>query len=1499
MVSFFYVLPAKTQTIPAQGWAMCLPRGSVQSMAVTGKGNLVTVQRFMDCEKPQAFVLRCHDFSGAELWSKHFAHNAHDYLVHSVQAAADGGLLISASIMQWPTATWHWLIKTNEHGDTLWTRTYAFSYSGLPVGAQMIGTTDGGALFCSATTTSNQWDVLVIRLDAEGNELWYKTFGGTQQDYALDAIEVEGGFLIAATTASSDLDVTNAKGGTDVWLLRLDHNGTLVWQTCLGGSLYDEAVDITPSGDGNFFLAGNSTSNDGDVTGHHGGPAWFDYWLVKISANGTLLWQKSLGGSHYDVAAGVVVVDNTWVVVAGTSYSKDGNVSDHKGTSWYGDFWIATLDQSGNLWWTKSFGGTNYDLAASITALSGGWVAVAGSTLSSDGDVPMNCVLDTCYTMESGFVLRFHASCSTPAVSQFEATPLGNGMFSFLNQSTQATSYLWEFGDGAFSYATDTTHQYLSNQKFEVCLTALNDCSQDILCKTISTCSPLNASFIHESAGLTVSFTNTTPHAMEVLWDFGDGTFSSVPNPVHTFPQAGLFDVTLTVTDSCQGQAAVTQTVSTCGGLAAEFNYTLDEGVVQFFDLSQGQPSDWFWDFGDGNSSMLQHPTHNFTLGQNFNVCLTVSAQDCPNVSSKCVLITTCTSNVQAHFTASSFDNTISFMNTTVGAESYFWDFGDGHTSTEVHPVHTYPPGLGIYQSCLVAYDNCGSDTFCTKLYMGLGPVTAHFLYVTLGLSVSFTNLSTNAVSFWWDFGDGTTSTDPHPFHIYSANGVYTVCLVAYDVLGNSDTLCQNVSVCLPLTAAFGVVKNYLTVSFIDQTSDAVQWLWNFGDGHYSAFQHPTHAYAANGTYTVCLIATNVCGLSDTTCSVITVCDQLATSYTYQSNYLSVSFNDLTQGSTSWLWSFGNGSFSFLQHPVYNYPTAGTYNVCLTTSNACGQYSTHCQPITVCAPVVANYTHTASNLTIQFSDLTPNAVQWKWDFDDGNTSTLKNPEHTYAANGNYNVCLIASNVCGYSDTICKTITTCAPLASNFSYADSFLTVAFTDQTANAVSWVWYLGDGAISFDQNPVHTYAAAGNYEVCLVASDICNNYTQSCQTITVCDTIKAAYGFSTFYLTTIFNNQTASGNSWLWHFGDGASSTMKNPTHTYTSNGTYNACLIATDACGRSDTLCQAVTVCSPLVAAFQWQIDYLNVTFTATTPTAVAWHWTFGDGNSSSLPAPQHTYAANGNYTVCLIATDWCGKQDTLCKTITVCAPLQAAFSWQYNNLVVTFTNNTPNSLIWLWDFGDGNISFAEHPVHEYAEKGTYTVCLIVFDLCGSSDTLCQIVDITCPPFLAQFTYLIDDLTVHFTDQSTNSISWQWDFGDGTTSLLPNPSHTYADTGTYLVCLISRDSCSSDTACKLITLKMVGTVPWAGWNDGVFLSPNPADRWIRLRLPAIVAEPVFVHIYNVWGQRLQSMHINDLTLGGEWYIPTHHWPAGPYLIEVRRGDLWHHEVIIIQRK
>ncbi len=373
-----------------------------------------------------------------------------------------------------------------------------------------------------------------------------------------------------------------------------------------------------------------------------------------------------------------------------------------------------------------------------------------------------------------------------------------------------------------------------------------------------------------------------------------------------------------------------------------------------------------------------------------------------------------------------------------------------------------------------------------------------------------------------------------------------------------------------------------------------------------------------------------------------------------------------------------------------------------------------------------------NDLTVHFSNTSTNASTWLWNFGDGTTSTEPEPTHTYAADGQYTVMLIASNDCG-SDTTSLTVEVGSEPVANFSASDTVgcapFSVQFTNlSSANATSFQWTFegGNPATSTEVNPVVTYSTPGTYDVKLVASNSQGSFTLIVPDyIHVLDKPVAAFSADVTDLSVSFSNASQNATSWLWNFGDGSTSTEPEPTHTYAADGQYTVMLIASNDCG-SDTTSLTVEVGSEPVANFSasdtvgcapFSVQFTNLS----SANATSFQWTFEGGNpaTSTEVNPVVTYSTPGTYDVKLVASNSQGSSTILYENyIHVLDEPVANFSYQTDGLTVTFTDLSAGATMWEWDFGDGQTSLEQHPVHTYAAPGEYEVLLTARNECGLS-------------------------------------------------------------------------------------------------------------------------------------------------------------------------------------
>lgn len=291
-----------------------------------------------------------------------------------------------------------WLVKLDASGSIVWEKTHGFQ--GNDESFSVISTSDGGYFvsgILDVTASEGEGndksvqkkhaggDYWALKLDANGDKVWRRYFGGTFSDTSYDAIETEDhGFIMVGSSDSFDFDVENPKGSYDFWVVKVNAEGDLEWENSYGGTQIDEARSIVKTSDGNYLIAGDTRSNDGDVSNHIGAA---DVWVIKISPTGTLLWDRSYGGSSFDAARHISATQDNGFIITGSSRSENIDVNSNKGEN---DVWILKIDNSGNLQWQQSLGGSKLDFAYSAAEMTANNFIIVGESSSSDFDIEEN-----------------------------------------------------------------------------------------------------------------------------------------------------------------------------------------------------------------------------------------------------------------------------------------------------------------------------------------------------------------------------------------------------------------------------------------------------------------------------------------------------------------------------------------------------------------------------------------------------------------------------------------------------------------------------------------------------------------------------------------------------------------------------------------------------------------------------------------------------------------------------------------------------------------------------------------------------------------------------------------------------------------------------------------------------------------------------------------------------------------------------------------------------
>lgn len=347
-------------------------------------------------------------FLGELEWAKSFGGSGED-TAQSVITTADGGYAVlgfsnsNDGDLSGKTTSVndYWLLKFDADGNVAWSKTYGGSKDDR--GQSLVQTTDGGyaltgyAMSSDGDGSNNNGfhDNWVVKLDAQGNIEWEKSFGFSGHDHSYDIVETTDGGLFF----SGFLDITLAKedGYTDkgntsttahgvgeFWGTKIDAQGNIQWRKYFGGTNNDRSHAVVQSYDGGFVLSGFTESDDFDIKASRGS---YDFWVVKIDAQGEMLWERSFGGSGIEIAYDMAKTTDNGYVVVGNTFSSDKDVAKNLGES---DVWMIKIDDNGNLVWERNFGGIAFDAAQSVALSADGGFIVSGNSKSQGIDVSAN-----------------------------------------------------------------------------------------------------------------------------------------------------------------------------------------------------------------------------------------------------------------------------------------------------------------------------------------------------------------------------------------------------------------------------------------------------------------------------------------------------------------------------------------------------------------------------------------------------------------------------------------------------------------------------------------------------------------------------------------------------------------------------------------------------------------------------------------------------------------------------------------------------------------------------------------------------------------------------------------------------------------------------------------------------------------------------------------------------------------------------------------------------
>lgn len=703
------------------------------------------------------------------------------------------------------------------------------------------------------------------------------------------------------------------------------------------------------------------------------------------------------------------------------------------------------------------------------------------------------------------------------------------------------------------------------------------------------------------------------------------------------------------------------------------------------------------------------------------------------------------------------------FANTSTGANSYTWDFGNNATAAVTIPNYTYPDP-GNYDIELIAFNQFGcSDTTNAQVEINDPPISDFSIDPAEGcapLEVSFDNTSYGEyVSYNWDL-DIAQSNDTIPAPLIYTQGndvvVYNISLTVTNYCGSS-AMNEDITVNPQPIAGFGtnldVFCSPFTVEFNNiSVGNPDDFAWNFGDGTTTQAEEPgTHIYYTDSVitvYTITLITSNECGI-DTFAYDITVLPNNVTSFfntnvTIGCEPLTVEFTDFSEGGTIITYDFGNNDITDEANPVHVFNEPGIHIIFQYVNNGCSFDTSFIQIEVLPGPDLdfsIEQDAVCENVPVQFWNLSQNVSDVSWDFGDGTQSEEANPLHSYQDNNTYTVTLFGTsslNECPgqVQQNFTVYVTPTANFSADQTLGCSPLTVQFNNNSFGANFYTWDFGDGNTDNEANPSHTFVN-GTPDPLLFEVELISQNLQLCADTFYLIIIVSPVPIAAFDMSieescdnpqlVQFFNESQYGSGYDWDFADAGLSQNFEPQVSFSGIGTYEISLTVSNAYGCAAVATDDFVIHPMPLVAFDYNpangCSPLVVSFTNNSAFAETYEWDFGDFGSSQLPNPNHVYFAPGTYDVTLVVTTENGCVDELeMEDAIEVYPLPVAYftyspeSTDIYNPLFEFTDQSTGAILYFWSFGDGGVEFEPFCTHYYQNAGVYEVLLTVVNEYG---------------------------------------------------------------------------------------------------------------------------------------------------------------------------------------
>jgi gliding motility-associated-like protein len=1051
----------------------------------------------------------------------------------------------------------------------------------------------------------------------------------------------------------------------------------------------------------------------------------------------------------------------------------------------------------------------------------------------------------------------------------------------------QITNYLWQFSPNLPTSSIQNPFRFLQPGSYDVKLTVTNTlgCKGDITKPVVIVGPRTKFSFAYDSSGcspLEVVFTNETQDANLFIWQFKDlqnNTFTTLSDsqvrfiyndPGKFYPMliargqfnANGINVTCETTypDTSNNQR---KEVTVFPLPNADFTHVTNcvSRQVNFSNtstVSSGSVQSYHWFFGDGNSSTNQNPSHTYADTGRYNVMMIATTNlGCDDTIRRTIVIAP-SPIIMFSFQSSCFGQNTLFFDSSEGFNDIIldwrWNFGDGTSSTLKNPTKLYNSAQ-TFQVTMSAMNSAGCRDSVTR-NVRVHPLPTADFNMSSSCKNSPLYLNSNSTStdlpltYLWNFGDGTTSTNNPVVKSYANPGNYNIRLRVESPYGCRDSITKTNTIYPNVNTALSVNQRQQCVNenrfeFKDEStivSGTYSRLWRFGDGSSSTDPEPVKSYTSPGTYLINLITLSDQGCRDTLVDSVLVFSSPQADFTINRVEQCLSgnqfiFTDQTSSFETHTrnWSLGDGSGSTSGVVNHNYQDTGIFTVRLiaTTISGCRdtiEKNIRVLPMPVLDFNINNDQQCLFGNVFSFQNIT--TISWgnlayQWNFGDQTGNSQHSPSKTYADFGNYNVKLIATSTYGCRDSITKQVIVHPMPAPGFTINDSDQCVntnnfVFTNQSTISsggnMSYNWKFGDGNTAVGSNTSHRYALHNSYRVWMSAesnrgcidstfkdlivypkplTNIIPNDTNQCLNIN-------RYQFNT-------NRSIAYGNlvSYQWNLGNGFNYGTTDTSTVFTTHGSKLIRFVAESNFGCFDTSQLQLIVHPQPNAIFNINDsaqcvndnDFRFINSSNVSSGSLRYFWQFGDGSTDSSMSPSHTYTAHDTLTVTLFAISNFNCTDTTDRTAIVWPKPYPWFIYNDSGQCLSvnyyeFTNQSTidyGTLSYWWDLDESITSTATDTQVIYDTHSPKVVSLIAISDNGCRDTVSREIEVypmPLPEFLINDTaQCLNFQSFEFSNQSMidyGEVSYYWDFGDGQGSTDESPEHVYQQIGYYRVTL-----------------------------------------------------------------------------------------------------------------